>query len=200
MHKIRTRKKPDSLRIQKMTYAAIYLAIAMVLPFLTGQIRQIGQMLCPMHLPVLLCGFVCGWQWGLAVGAIAPVLRAVVFGMPQLYPTAVAMTFELAVYGAVSGLLYHFLPRKKWLVYPELVIAMIAGRIVLGCAHLIIAGIAHSEYTWAIFLAGAVTNAIPGIILQLILIPILVFTMEKTGLMLNEPAAPASKKKQAAQE
>ena len=85
--------------IQKLTYSALYLAIALVLPFLTGQIPQIGSMLCPMHIPALLCGFVCGWGWGLAVGFIAPLLRSVLFGMPDMFPTAVSMAFELAVYG-----------------------------------------------------------------------------------------------------
>ena len=97
-------RKKTSLRIRRMTYAALYLAIALVLPFLTGQIPEIGSMLCPMHIPALLCGFVCGWPYGLAVGAIAPLLRCVLFGMPKLYPTAVAMTFELAAYGAAAGL------------------------------------------------------------------------------------------------
>ena len=81
--------------IQKLTYSALYLAIALVLPFLTGQIPQIGSMLCPMHIPALLCGFVCGWGWGLAVGFIAPLLRSVLFGMPDIFPTAVSMAFEL---------------------------------------------------------------------------------------------------------
>ena len=89
------RKKDASVRVLKLTYSALYLAIALVLPFLTGQIPQIGSMLCPMHIPALLCGFVCGWPWGLAVGFISPLLRSVLFGMPDMFPTAVAMAFEL---------------------------------------------------------------------------------------------------------
>ena len=106
-----TRSK-RSLQTLRLTYAALYLALALVLPFLTGQIPQIGSMLCPMHIPVLLCGFICGWPYGLVTGLIAPVLRSFLFGMPQLYPTAIAMTFELAAYGAVSGMLYHLMPKK----------------------------------------------------------------------------------------
>ena len=92
----------SSVQIRKLTYSALYLAIALVLPFLTGQIPEIGSMLCPMHIPALLCGFVCGWPWGLAVGFVSPLLRSLLFGMPTAY-TAVAMAFELAAYGAVSG-------------------------------------------------------------------------------------------------
>ena len=175
-----------SLQVRKMTYAALYLAIAMVLPFVTGQIPEIGAMLSPMHIPVLLCGFMCGWPWGLAVGFIAPLLRSVVFGMPVMFPGAVAMAFELATYGCISGLLYHLLPKKAWCTYAVLVISMIAGRVVWGIARLILAGLSGGSFTWALFIAGAVTNAIPGLILHLALIPVLVIAMNRAGLSLNK--------------
>ena len=173
-------------RIRKLTFSALYLALALVLPFITGQIPEIGAMLSPMHIPVLLCGFVCGWQWGLAVGLIAPMLRSVLFGMPTMYPTAIAMTFELAVYGAVSGILYKLLPRKTWSIYVSLILAMIAGRIVWGAARFVLAGLSHSEFPMSAFLAGAVLNAIPGIILHIVLIPILVIVLEKAKLTANK--------------
>ena len=175
-----------SMQERKMTYAALFLAIAMVLPFVTGQIPEIGSMLCPMHIPALLCGFMCGWPWGLAVGFIAPLLRSVIFGMPAMFPGAVAMAFELAAYGGLAGLLYRLLPRKEWSVYAVLVISMIAGRIVWGIARVILAGLSGSSFTWALFLAGAVTNAIPGIIMHIILIPVLVIVMDRAGLTLNK--------------
>ena len=175
-----------SMQVRKMTYAALFLAIAMVLPFITGQIPEIGSMLCPMHIPALLCGFMCGWPWGLAVGFIAPLLRSVIFGMPAMFPGAVAMAFELAAYGGLAGLLYRLLPGKEWSVYAVLVISMIAGRIVWGIARVILAGLSGSSFTWALFLAGAVTNAIPGIIMHLILIPVLVIVMDRAGLTLNK--------------
>lgn len=176
----------SSLQIRKLTYSALFLAIAMVLPFITGQIPEIGAMLSPMHIPALLCGFMCGWPWGLTVGLIAPLLRSVLFGMPALFPTAVAMSFELAVYGGLSGLLYSLLPKRKWTVWLALIISMIAGRVVWGVVRVILAGLSGSEFTWALFIAGAITNAIPGIIMHLILIPILVIVMERAGLTLNK--------------
>lgn len=174
-----------SLQVRRLTYAALYLAIAMVLPFVTGQIPEIGSMLSPMHIPALLCGFMCGWPWGLAVGFIAPLLRSVIFGMPAMFPGAVAMAFELAVYGGMAGFLYRLLPRKKWVTYAVLIISMIAGRIVWGIARLILAGLSGTSFTWALFIAGAITNAIPGIIMHIILIPVLVIAMEQAGLTLN---------------
>ena len=88
-------------RVKQLVLSALFLALALVLPFLTGQIPEVGKMLCPMHLPVLLCGFFCSWPWGLAIGLIAPVLRSFMFGMPPLFPAAVCMSVELATYGAV---------------------------------------------------------------------------------------------------
>ena len=175
-----------SIQVRKLTYAALFLALAMVLPFITGQIPEIGKALSPMHIPVLLCGFLCGWPWGLAVGFIAPLLRSVIFGMPAMFPGAVAMAFELAVYGCLSGLLYSLLPRKKWSIYVALVVSLIAGRIVWGIVRLILAGLSGGSFTWALFLSGAVTSAIPGIILHIVLIPILVMALERAGLSLIE--------------
>ena len=172
-------------RIRKMTYSALFLAIAMVLPLFTGQIPEIGAMLSPMHIPVLLCGFVCGWNWGLAVGLISPVLRSFLFGMPKLFPTAVAMTFELAAYGALAGILYKLLPKKTWSVYAALIIAMIGGRLVWGAAEYVLLGVTGSEFPLSAFFAGAVINAVPGIILHIALIPLLVIALERAHLSLN---------------
>ena len=174
-------------RTRKLTFSALYLAIALVLPFITGQIPEIGAMLSPMHIPVLLCGFVCGWPWGLAVGLIAPMLRSVLFGMPTMYPTAIAMTFELAVYGALTGILYRLLPRKTWSVYAALILAMIGGRLVWGAAQYVLLLARGTAFTPELFLAGAVINAIPGIILHIVLIPVLVIVLEKAKLTLNKP-------------
>jgi len=165
--------------IFKMVLAAMFLAMAYVLPFFTGQIPEIGSMLCPMHIPVLLCGFICGWPWGLAVGLIAPLLRSVILGMPPLFPTAVCMAFELATYGAMNGLFYKWLPKKKGFIYVSLISAMVVGRLVWGLSMMVCMGIKGGSFGAAAFWAGAVTNAIPGIVLQIVLIPILVMLLER---------------------
>ena len=165
--------------LKTLVLAALFLAIALVLPFLTGQIPEIGSMLCPMHIPALLCGFFCGWPWGMAVGLIAPVLRSLIFGMPPLFPVAVCMSFELAAYGAVSGFLYSRLPRSKPSVYISLLTAMAVGRLVWGIARFFCAGLDASAFGLSAFWAGAVTTAIPGIIVQIILIPVLVMALEE---------------------
>lgn len=163
----------------RMVLAALFLALAYVMPFLTGQIPEIGSMLCPMHIPVLLCGFVCGWPWGLAVGLIAPLFRSLTLGMPPFYPAAICMAFELAVYGAVAGWLHRCLPRKKLYIYCSLLTAMLAGRLVWGGAMFVCLGLGGGQFTAAAFLAGAFVNAIPGIVVQIVLVPILVMVADR---------------------
>ena len=169
----------SNVRIKKLILSALFLAMALVLPFLTGQIPEVGSMLCPMHIPALLCGFFCGWPWGLMVGFVAPILRSVTFGMPPMFPVAICMAFELATYGAVSGALYQKLPKKKSSIYVALLVAMVVGRLVWGAAQFVCMGLDPSTFGFAAFWAGAVTTAIPGIIVQIILIPLLVMALEK---------------------
>lgn len=170
--------------IQKLALSAMFLAIGLVLPFLTGQLQQIGNMMLPMHLPVLLCGLICGWQYGLEVGFILPILRYFLFGMPVLYPNGIAMAFELATYGLVVGLIYH---HSRWQciisLYRSMLIAMIAGRIVWGITEVLLLGIGEQGFTWTAFLTGAFLNAIPGIIIQLTLIPAIMVALNRTGLV-----------------
>lgn len=175
-----TKKSP----VYNLTLAAMFLALGMVLPFLTGQIPQIGSMLLPMHIPVLLCGLICGWQYGLIVGFVMPILRYFIFSMPPIFPTGIAMAFELATYGLVIGLLYS---RSKWkciiALYRSMILSMLSGRIVWGMVQMVLLGIKGNAFTWQMFLVGAFINAIPGIILQLILIPAIMIALNRTGLV-----------------
>lgn len=170
-------------QIKKLTLSAMFLAIGLVLPFLTGQIQVIGSMLLPMHIPVLLCGLICGWAYGGAIGVVLPLLRFAIFGMPPM-PNCISMAFELATYGLAVGLLYNM---SKWKcifsLYRSMLIAMVLGRVVWGIAQAIILGITGSGFTMQMFLAGALLNAIPGIILQLVLIPVIMVVLDRTKLV-----------------
>jgi thiamine transporter ThiT len=170
--------------ILNISLSGMFLALAYVMPFITGQIPEIGKMMLPMHIPVLLCGFICGAPYGLVVGAIAPILRSVTLGMPPIL-TATTMAFELAVYGLMAGVLYKSLPKKKVNIYVSLFGAMVVGRLVEGLASYCVyqMGFDVKPFTLEIFWASAVANAIPGIIVQIILIPIVVMLLEKARLM-----------------
>ena len=171
-------------KLKNLMLAAKFLALGLVLPFLTGQIPQVGSMLLPMHIPVFLCGLICGWQYGAAVGLILPLLRSALFSMPPLFPTATAMAFELMTYGLVAGLLYG---RSRWQCvrapYRCLVIAMLAGRVVWGLVQAVLLGATGSGFTAQMFVAGAFLNAIPGIVAQLILVPAIMVALNRTGLV-----------------
>lgn len=184
--------RKQSRGIKKLVLSAMFMAIGLVLPFITGQIQQIGNMLLPMHIPVLFCGLICGWQYGAVVGFVLPLLRYVLFGMPPIFPTGVSMSFELAVYGAVIGLNMQQLGKRNTTdsgknyvrnLYLALIGAMLAGRIVWGLVRFILARATMQPFTMEMFMAGAFLTAVPGIIVQLILIPGIMAALKRVGVL-----------------
>lgn len=170
------------MSIKKLVLAALFLALALYMPFLTGQIPQIGSMLSPMHFPVLLSGFVCGPSLGLAVGFIAPIMRSQLFGMPPFPTVALPMAFELAAYGLLTGLLYKLLPKRRSSIYVALITAMIGGRIVWGLVRYAML-FSSTGLTWQIFISSVLLGSLPGIILQVVLVPLLVLALERARLL-----------------
>ena len=167
---------------KQLTVSALLFALGLVLPFLTGQVPQIGNMLLPMHFPVFLCAFLCGWQYALFLGFLLPICRSMIFGMPHMFPVAIAMAFELAAYGLIAGLIYGRSKQKSTAsLYIALISAMILGRVVWGIVEVLLLGIGENAFTWQMFLSGALLEAIPGIILQLILIPGILVTLRRSG-------------------
>ena len=165
-------------KLKNTILAAMFIAAGIILPFLTGQLKQIGNMLLPMHIPVFLCGLICGWQYGLAVGFITPLLRTFLFGMPPM-PSAVSMAFELATYGFTAGFIYSHLHNKSIkALYTSLISAMICGRLIRSCVQAVILGYGMKAFSYQMFIAGGFLNAIPGIVIQLILIPIIITTIK----------------------
>ncbi|MBE6895300.1 MAG: ECF transporter S component [Ruminococcaceae bacterium] len=169
---------------KKLVISALMLSMALVLPFFTGQIPEIGNMLLPMHLPVLLAGFMVGGPSAMMVGAVAPLLRSVIWGMPPMFPKAIGMAFELAAYGLVCGTIYSKSKKDTKAIFVSLIIAMVAGRIVWGVVSLALYGIMGNVFTVAIFMTEAFINAVPGIALQLVVIPLLVTALKKAKITL----------------
>ena len=171
---------------------AVCIALCVVLPLAFHAIPQVGAVYCPMHIPVLLCGLICGWPFGLLCGLAGPALSAVLTGMPTVAHLP-SMLVELAVYGAVSGLMMRVLKTGK--LYPDLYVslicAMLAGRIVGGLAKAAI--FSRGDYSMAVWATGYFATGLPGIIIQLALIPSVVFALEKANIIpmrypLNEEA------------
>ena len=162
-----------SNQVKQLTLSAFFLALGLVLPFAFHSFGpQAGTVFLPMHIPVLLCGFVC---------MLTPLLSSALTGMPPLMPTGIAMCLELSTYGFLSGWMTKKLP-----LYPSLIITMLAGRAVSGLANLVLLSMAHKAYTMQIFLTAAFVTAIPGIVLQLVMIPLLVSVVKKLEVRIAE--------------
>ena len=167
--------------IKRMTLTAVCVALCVVLPIAFHSIPNAGSVFLPMHIPVLICGLICGWPYGLLCGLMGPLLSSVLTGMP---PAAVlpAMMVECGTYGMVSGLVLKVVHTKSTYgdLYIALVVAMMAGRVVSGIAKALIfsPGMALSAWVTASFV-----TAIPGIVIQLVFLPSVVFTLMKAKLI-----------------
>lgn len=175
--------------LQQLAFSGVMLALALLLPFISAANTELGNMLSPMHLPIMLCGFVCGWKYGLVIGASAPFLRMFIISMPPIHK-AVPMAFELAVYGAICGILYNVFKKKFYGTYITLVVAMIAGRIVHALVKFSLAKLAIfdklNSFALGAYMTESVLQAWPGILLQLLLVPALVAILKKSGYILME--------------
>ena len=166
----------------RLTETALCIALGLLLPTVFHAFGA-GNVLLPMHIPVLLCGLLCGWQYGAVCGIVVPFLSSVFTGMPPIFPVGTAMIFELCAYGLLAGLFYRV---RNWNVYAALIGAMLGGRLVSGVANTVLMGIAGKPYGFSIFLSSAFITAWPGIVLQLVLIPILILSLQKSGLITRE--------------
>ena len=167
------------MRTLRLTYAALCLALAVVLPFVTGNDLALGNMLSLIHLPVLLCGLICGPGYGASVGIAAPFVRFLIVGRPPLL-NAIPMAPELMIYGLVTGLLYRVFPKKTVWLFPSMLIAMLAGRIAGGTVKLLLLGLGYLDsYSFHAFVTAYFVTSLPGIILQLVLIPLILIALKK---------------------
>ena len=166
------------MKIRRLILTALFAALGVLLPIVFHSVPNAGAIFLPMHIPVLLCGLLCGWPYGLACGILAPLLSSFLTSMP---PMAIlpGMLCELAVYGAVSGLLHRFIRTKKPIanLYLSLIGAMLAGRAVSGLLNGLI--FRAGKYTFEVWLTASFVTALPGIVIQLALIPLLVVALRK---------------------
>lgn len=155
---------------KKLVLTALFIALGLLFPQLF-HLFGAGPVFLPMHIPILICGFVCGAPYGAFCGLVVPLLSSVLTGMPVFYPTALAMALELCTYGLMTGLLYL---RLRWNVYPALLVSMLCGRAVSGIANAVLLGVAGKPYGWQTFLTASFVTGLPGIAIQIVLVPLLV--------------------------
>lgn len=171
---------------KRMVYGGVLVALGVILPQLFHIFGpQAGQVFLPMHIPVLLAGILVGPYWGLAVALIAPILSSVITGMPAV-PMLYFMLFELVTYAVVAGILSD----KKANIYLNLAVTLICGRIANGLAMVIAVNVFKLSFPFANTAAffGGVAKGLPGIVIQLVLIPLIVYALKKGGLTLADKA------------
>lgn len=172
----------SSQQIRNLVFAALCTALGIVLPQAFHSIPNAGSIFLPMHLPVLLCGLICAWPYGLACGILTPILSHLIFGMP---PAAYlpAMIVELAIYGLLASLMMQVFSKLKFQarVYVALVAAMIGGRIAYGIVNALI--FRAGSYSMQLWMTAMFVTALPGIIMQIVILPILLIALEKANLV-----------------
>lgn len=159
-----------------MVMAGLLLAIAVIVPSIFHNTGMPGKVFLPMHIPVLLGGFLLPPSLAFILGAVTPVINFLVTGMPPIFPTGIIMVFELGFYGLIASLLYRSL-RLPSLI--SLIISMIIGRIVAGGVAYILLILFKIEIDPILSVKLGLITGIPGIIIQLILIPVLIYGINK---------------------
>lgn len=174
----------SKLNIKSIVLTALFVAIGLVLPQLFHMVPNAGSVILPMHIPVLLCGLTVGGLYGALSGVLCVTLSMLINGMPPLFPVGICMVFELATYGLTAGLGYRLFRCRNnpKMIYAALVTAMLCGRVVNGLAMSLAMGLAGKAYTVQAFLMAAFVTALPGIIIQLVIIPPVVMALSKTKL------------------
>ncbi len=165
--------------VKKIVITGLLIGLGLLLPTFFHMFGA-GTVMLPMHIPVLLCGLVCGMPYGAACGIILPLLSSAVTGMPPIFPTGLSMSLELCAYGLMCGLLYRRLGLN---IYVSLVGSMLAGRVVKGIASAVLLGMANKPYGLVAFLTESFVVALPGIIIQIIFVPLIVMALQRAHLV-----------------
>ncbi len=167
--------------VKKMVYTAVCIALCVVLPLAFHSIGNSGQIFLPMHIPVLLCGLMCGWPFGLACGVLGPMLSSFITEMPPIAMLP-SMAVECAVYGCTAGLMMKFIRTKYSIadLYISMTVAMVAGRVLAGFTKAWILNDGSAPFAWV---TTSLVAGIPGIIIQLALIPLIVLALTRAKLL-----------------
>lgn len=169
-----------NFKVNDMVKAGLFLALGIILPYAFHLTGLLGPVFLPMHIPVLLCGFILGESYGLIIGFITPLLNSVFTGMPVMYPIGIAMTFELAAYGFLAGYLYK---RKGINIFISLIIAMFVGRFISGVMNFTLLTLGHNTFVLKGFLTASFVKGLWGIIIQILFIPAAVKALENTEML-----------------
>ncbi|MDU1538077.1 MAG: ECF transporter S component [Paeniclostridium sordellii] len=163
------------MKSKKIVLSAIFIAFGIIMPMIFHTVNLAGTIFLPVHIPVLIAGFLLGPTFGALVGIITPILSGLMTGMPPIIPMMPIMTFELCAYGFLTGILFD----KTQNIYLSLITAMIGGRLFAVVGAFLVSLTIALQVSHLIFIFGNISKAIPGILIQLIFIPILIKYLEK---------------------
>ncbi len=166
-------------KTQKMVSTALLMALGLVLPSFF-HLFGAGPVFLPLHIPVLICGFVCGVPYGAVCGFLLPLLSSALTGMPVLFPVAISMSFELCIYGLASGVFYRIYAKN---IYASLLLSMLCGRLVAGLVNAVLLGFSGGAYSLQIFITSSFLTGIPGMVIQIVIIPVLVLLLTKAHVL-----------------
>ena len=152
-------------KTKKMVLAGLLLALGLIIPMVFHSGGLGGQIFLPMHIPVLMGGFLLPPSLALLLGVLTPLLSSVLTGMPGLFPMGIIMMLELGTYGLITSILYR---NKKLPIVASLIIAMIVGRLVAGLTVFVLGTMFEIPFKAATFMITGVTTGIPGIVIQII--------------------------------
>ena len=167
---------------KKAVYTAACIALCVVLPMVFHAIPNAGNIWLPMHIPVLLCGLICGWKFGLFCGLAGPFISCILTQMPAVAHLP-AMMLELAAYGTASGISANLIKTGNnfWDIEISLVTALISGRIIYGIANALL--FQSGSYSISAWITAVFVTALPGIILELLLIPAIIIALQRASLI-----------------
>lgn len=176
------KKNADMTNTKRLVLTAMSIALCVVLPAAFHSIPNGGQIMLPMHIPVLLCGMVCGGFYGVLCGLLGPLLSSVLTGMPAAAMLPGMMT-ECAVYGLATGLLLRRVRTGRLYadLYLTLAISMLLGRILSGIAKALL--FQAGRYSFAAWITASFVTGLPGIVLQLALLPSIVYYLMRAGMI-----------------
>ncbi len=164
---------------KNIIFSVFCFTLCLLLLLLTSKIPQIDNTFSLIHIPVLICGFIYGWLYGLTIGVVAPLVICILFKIFPIFPTGIIMLLELGTYGLVSGVLYDYFQKNTITVFITLIISMLAGRIVWGITTFIFSLINKNMFTFNMFIQDVFINKVPGIVVQIIVVPIVVIMLEE---------------------
>lgn len=165
----------------KALISAGTVALAVLLPQLAHLAlgEQAGMRFLPMYLPVLLGGCLLGWQWGLGIGLLSPLVSYLITAaagspMPALARIPFMMA-ELAVFAVICGVFSDKIARNGLMAFPAVLLAQLGGRSVFLLSAAAFSGVSplNAAMVWS-----QIQTGFAGLLIQAVLAPVIIIGLK----------------------